>query len=443
MGFYKSYKQLGGVVMGKNLGIIGKGDIIQHFFANLRESAVHQDARYNSEAFFSEIDKVLFYSDPKRYKNAADYERSGGYQAVHKILGKKVDVADNFTDFFRNSDVVVDITQGYTPGKVGRKFPDQEQKKGSLLEYIQQLRKGEEKVRAGNAQWTKEDFKEYVREEQGKILMTESEFQTHWEDSKRIAEAIIGLKESGYAFGPRTEMAFPFSVGMIKERGEEIFNCLYYQPEDSSKKPIPRDVHPHIPTYINVVNEPCSSSNLLVGKCPELAPYVIACAGYDLERITEQINQDDGVRAEIKAARKNGMKVPEDFRIQLAYAWGAHDAHLIVPVFSAAGEHKDEAENILCRFNESFLYPTVKDAVGRYLKSTLESGGDINAEVDRCLLKTIICAARSRGKAFSVYPAMEEQPLCNGYFQQSVGENTGMFLMGAHRFRNGKVVEGR
>lgn len=417
--------------MGKNLGIIGKGILIQHFFANLRESAVHRDEKYNAEAFFSEIDKVLFYSDPKRYKNAADYERSGGYQAVHKILGKKVDVADNFTDFFRNSDVVVDVTQGYTPGEVEKKFPDQEQKKGSLLEYIHKLRKGEEKVRAGNAQWTKEDFKEYVREEQGKILMTESEFQTHWEDSKRIAEAIIGLKESGYEFGPRTEMAFPFSVGMIKKRGEEINGCLHKDPVVNS---------PHIPTYINLINEPCSSSNLLVGKCPELAPYVVACAGYDLERITEQINKDEKVLAEIKAAKKSDIRIPEDFRIQLAYVGGAHDAHLIVPIFSAAGEHKDEAENILHRFNESSLYHAVNDAVRRYLKSTLESGGDINGEIDRCLLRTIICAARSRGKAFSVYPAREEQPLCNGYFQHSAGENIGMFLMGAHRFRNGKVV---
>ncbi len=430
------------MVMGKTLGIIGKGNLIQHFFKHLRDSSTHSDEGYDAEVFFSEIERVLFYSCKDRYNSAVEYAESGGYKAVQKVLGEKVDVTDNFNDFFRDSGVVVDTTQGYIPGEVKGKFPHQEQRKGSLLEYICLLRtegevnRKEVKVKAEGYSWRK-DYDEYLLEkkEKGRILMTEPEFQTHWEDSKRIAEAIIGLKEYGYTFGPRTEMAFPFSVGMIQKRGEEINGYLHKDPFVNS---------PNIPTYINLVNEPCSSSNLLVGKCPELAPYVVACAGYDLERINEQINQDEKVLAEIRTAKK-GMKVPDNFKIQLAYVWGTHD--LIVPVFSAGGEHKTEADNILRRFNEPSLYRAVKDAVGRYLKSTLEGGGDINQEVDRCLLKTILCAVRSRGKAFSVYPEFSEQhpelsepPLCNGYFQRSAGENTGMFLMGAHRFQNGKVV---
>ena len=62
-----------------------------------------------------------------------------------------------------------------------------------------------------------------------------------------------------------------------------------------------------------------------------------------------------------------------------------------------------------------------------------------SSQVDEALLKTIVPALQSRGRALSLFPGKEERALCNGVYQKLSEDGGGLFLVGDSRFRNGKV----
>lgn len=444
--------------MGKTLGIIGKGNLIRHFFAHLGDSTVHHDEKYNAKAFLTEFENFFFYG--YGYETAEDYRKSLAYSGDGKkekgitqqlselckaeaskhessLLSQSVqpEVEKDFTKFFEQSEVIVDASSDYRPGDLG----GEKYREGSLLYYANEIFKGNQP--SPESINCAEDFNEYVQKEKSKKERGESgreiqsfgKFQQCWEKSLKTIHSVVKAyryrsgKEYKQYLGMRMIRILPFNLEMTLKRGQELQEAL-------------KSGYNRLPTFVTLVNEPCMVSNILAGQCPQMAPYLVACAGYDAGRLEILLNSHPAI---VGAKKKAG--VSDDYWLTVDAVFGAHDKEMMIIDPEAINTRdRGTAEKIFAYFDKKKLHTFLGEILNNYWQDYNQKSGriekrDVNAEVDRCLLRTIICAARSRGKAFSVYPAMEEQPLCNGYFQHSVGDNTGMFLMGAHRFRNGKV----
>ena len=256
--------------------------------------------------------------------------------------------------------------------------------------------------------------------------MTETEeFPEHWNNAYNLIN-LIAEHHRQSPIGIRTLKHFPFSASMIVKRGQEIRKII--------------DEKPHLyslPTYINLVNEPCITSTILGGICPEMIPYLIACTGYDKDRLEVVINDNPKIKA---FKEKEGLA---DYRIKLFSVAGWHDTNMMVPVLNLAqmsDDDREKANRIFSHFDSDSLHEFMQETLGHYwddynLGSGKKRQMDVNDEVDSCLLKTIINACQSRDRPLTLFP--DKNYLSNGFYQGN--QKGGMFLVGSHSLRQGQV----
>jgi len=87
------------------------------------------------------------------------------------------------------------------------------------------------------------------------------------------------------------------------------------------------------------------------------------------------------------------------------------------------------------------------DELARYIDSSGQVDSpiqkeriDIRHDVDEGMMQVIVNGLKSIGKPLSIFPPFEKNPLFNGYFQPYYNQDEGFFMIGAHRFRNGKII---
>jgi len=107
-------------------------------------------------------------------------------------------------------------------------------------------------------------------------------------------------------------------------------------------------------------------------------------------------------------------------------------------VYPRTEEERPIFEKVLSHINYPKMYEFMLEKLTSHYQNN-EHKQETADQVSRAIYRTIISAMQSRRKALSVFPPFHERPLCNGYFHQSVNEETGLFFMGRQRFRNGSV----
>ena len=420
----------------KTIGIIGKGNLIQHFFEHLTKQE-------KKDEFLSQVDRILFYN--YGYQSAEGYEQSSGFKHIKQSLEELVKVGSfqrkpsssgmqlgsvsDFDSLCSYADIIVDVSEGYRPGYL----PDGSEREKSLLGYAHGIfvnKPSDKKM----LNW-ENDYNCYIKEQQEKsadkcrIIWSKDEFKQHWDTSFELIQIISSVHQN-YPLGMRMLDRFPFSAMMMKRRGQLFQQYIQKNPR--------RIV---LPTYINFVNEPCMTSLILATHCPEIAPYLVASTGYDRDRLETMLNDNHNI---IAAKERAGFS---DFTIRINSISGIHDTHLMVPV--PAAHNKNDQEKIAAIFgNFDFDSLTIfmKEAMGQYWSDYNPKTGkvdqrDINKELDASLFATITAALQSRGKPLSLFPD-EEKTLGNGYFRAlSADGKEGLFLTGTHRFRNGKIFD--
>lgn len=386
---------------GKTLGVIGKGGLVGHFFGGLGSLE-----RNSAQRFFSEIDKVLFHN--YGYKSSTDFESSGSFQEICKAFehleGKgcsfSVEIVDGFSDFFVNSSVILDASSAYKPV--------------SLFNHAKNLGL-EGKADKKHLSW-KKDFAVYQKSsgEKNRIILGRSQFKKRWEESLSLLESIDELSERFGKIGLRTYLETPFSYRMLMDRAEDI------------RKIVQEMGYRDLPTFVSVVNEPCTAANIIAGICPEMTGKIVAATGYDLQRLEDVLNKE---YASVK--KKQGL---EDVYLRVALL-GFHDTNVMVPVICPQEEENVEDFNKLIEVVDvEKAYKFLGEKCGQYFH--VNPREKTSTQVDKNVFEIILNASKSIGDELSAYP--RGRPLCNGYFQDIYGDK-GLFLVGGHKFRNGRA----
>lgn len=407
----------------KSLGIIGKGHVVKRFFSDM--------AVKDYTAFAEQFAAVYFYN--YGYLTDDDFKKTDEFRTVEKrveslasSVGEDVELTVNvrgssttFVDFFAGCDVILDASEGYVPGRLKRenKF---EARPGSLYELAVKFSKGEE-VSPSGLDWRR-DYDQYCVENdnttddhKGRIPMNQSDFEKHWQSALEIL-CIVNEVHRQFPIGRRMLLSFPFSADILVERGKQLSQVV-------------REAHA-LPTYITVVNEPCMAATVLGSLAPAMVPYLVACTGFDVERLNMIFN--DTYRAEKERA---GYR---DFVLRVRMK-GFHDDGVMIPLI--VPERKEDQSilaEVLLALDFSRLYSYLKDQVQSYFQRY--DAATTSRQVSNALYNTILAAVQSRGKCFSLLPRLPASGLSNGYFHQNVDDVQGMFLVGNHKFRNGKVV---
>lgn len=399
------------------LGIIGRGGVVSHFLEYIQIP--------KNEYALNYIDKIVFYNhdypneDVFRNSGAQDNNKASRVEvSLNLILKNKNignDVTNNFEKFIKTSQIIIDASAGYKPESLLTYATH-------VFEYSVGIRKGSEVTRERknvtkpqfNASLN-EDFKIYQEqaETKGKNVLPKEKFSNQWNFSKNLID-IIHKVDLELPIGMRIYDEFPFSAEMMIKRGQKILEALQVG-------------HP-IPTYINLVNEPCFTSNLLSSQCPELTSYLIGCTGADLIRLNELLNN------EFSEEKKKAGYEQCELRGSVA---GLHDKFTMIPIIKPQyGEDKKMFDDIFRDITPKKMHRSMEKMVSEYWNDHHHKDGDrVQTSVSENLMNTLINTSKSRGKELSSFPFGEDF-LSNGYFH----EDLGLFLVGKHYFRNGRVI---
>ncbi len=416
----------------KTLGFIGKGRVLSHFLEYVGSNSLRRDV------LFDEIDKILFYN--YGYDTGEDFKTSSSYGSIVKTIehlledssfNVTIDVKGspkNITDFFSGCDVIVDISEGYISGQLSNRAKGA--REGSLCAYALGLFKREDVSTISIS--ARLDFRFYQKEmrererngEKGRIVLSESDFKTKWELSRDVLQAVNTVHQK-FPLGERSFMLFPFSAPMLVERGKQFADALM----KGNKV---------LPTYLTIVNEPCLASLVVSSSCPEMREYMVGCTGYDVIRLEDCLNAKYAAEKEKAGFKEHHLSVT---------LRGFHDKEVMVPVLYPLYEKDREVfGKVFEHVDYHLVHQFMKEQVGNYF-FTHTDRELTSLQVDESLFGTIVPALQSRGKALSVFPARKDErtgkdgrALCNGIFQEKYDDGSGLFLVGDHRFRNGKVM---
>jgi len=416
----------------RNFGIIGKGRLVTHFLRTLTVGYEESDKGFEMSQllgldslvndyndiigemiFFNhgyETNDLFIESLSKMYGDYIKGEEKENH--LPKLIESgQVTVEKNFNKFISSCEVILDASAGYQPK--------------SLLSYAKQIDSSGDIENQLSLDYT-EDFVKYLdefakRRDDGRNLMTKTEFAKNWNLSKDILLSMVNLGND-FPVSGRTLWRTPFSIPMMLGRGNQIRTAI-----DNKAGII-------LPTYINAVNEPCTTSNILAGICPELAPHLVALTGFDLDRLEQVIND--------KFAGDKKRLGLEDYRIELDSVFGNHDRDTMVPRIKPSKEEQYEKfQEIIGGSDYQMLSEIVREELGKYYdKYKLDLGEDVNIEVDKNILELVINVIKSYGQGLSISPGPDMKPLHNAYLQKIFGKREGIFLSGKHRFRNGIVI---
>ncbi len=410
----------------KTLGVFGKGRLIDKFcdYLTVNPPSLERDS------FLACVDEVCFYN--YGYKDEETFRKSKNLPEIcekFKSLNVNVSVEPDF-DKFMSLDVIVDASMPQIPVTLG-----------GLANTLFKIHQPKYEGRRMHP-WTKEEYESIKKESgrvlndfcskrkenyeidsdsycsgksDGKVVFSQDIYCKNWNQSLEVLK-IVAETDINYPLGLRCLKILPFAVPMLLERGERMQEIV------KQGKPLP--------VYLTLVNEPCMSSTLLAAVCPEIIPKLVAVVSYDLDRIETVLNQK---YQDIKS--KEGLD-----GIQLSVSMtGFHDNDLSVPIISPE-KKEDEASfiRLFSRLDFATVYHFLIGEVNHNVMDYINGVGDINTEVSRSLLSAVVNSYKSIDKAYSMYPSMGDRPLYNGYFQQ-VGEEQGLFMIGPHRFRNGRV----
>ncbi|MBI2151834.1 hypothetical protein HYU21_03865 [Candidatus Woesearchaeota archaeon] len=398
----------------KTLGILGKGKFIQHLFSTIASLPSEEQ-----EQFRETIDSIVFYTG--RYKNDTDFRRSGNsnennFEAIELNIKKArgtVKLENNFTSFFMGSDIIVDATAGFQPASLQTHI-DYCLKSKTERSSITEL-----KINLDS------DYFAYQRTADSHKFIPNSkkEFTKDWNITYLLLQKLTEVNDE-FQIGMRILDEFPFSAPLMMRRGEEISKLLSRAPK-----------YVNLPTYINAVNEPCLTSNLLAVACPQLTKTLVAYMGYDLSRLERVLNEDERL-----LAIKKKESVP-DYVVKLQGIAGWHDRNMVVPLLQ--NQEDEPLRKITSNFDARSFFNYMQDVMGKYWDDYHKTR-DVNTEISLTLIKTIKAAAQSREKALSLTPSSKEAPFSNAYFQEVLqnkeGSNSrvGMFFCGPQRFRQGQ-----
>ena len=403
----------------KVVGIIGEGDAMQHFLSD--NSSV--DLAAKKQQILRVLDGIVFYNHS--YYSSSDFvaAKLGTISSYLDKLGVKhraedgFGPKDSFAEFVGASDVIIDGTRGH-------RF-------ASLHALANKLKVGYDITNyAPDKKDIEDDFKKYnTRADKSKRKMLESgAFEERWNLTFEIMRTAAQVNKD-FPIGWRILDELPFNAPVFVERGQQLQEIINHGLT-------------HPPTYINLANEPCLTSAMMVGNCPAMAPYVVACNGFDVSRLRRIFEDTDLYKGIMERCHVKKDEITISLR-------GFHDQQVMIPIVQS----RDPNSNALYRLLNSGLsyttmYQHLTTEVGSYWNNyNLESGHrkkrDVNDEIDNSILDLLSNALASRGKALSLFPHPQERPLCNGYFHIIDTTNNygkGFFFMGEHRFRNGQVV---
>jgi len=415
------------------LGIIGKGHLVANFFDYL----VNSYGEKNTQIFFEGVHRILFLNHG--YETTHFFKQSKGYQRLESTLSAinginkniSLDVVDSFKSLVINSDVVLDAAGGY--------ISRHDQKGGENLYSLFRFGHAKSVAQNGETPSLIDDYKVYSnrfldteRVDKGRVVMTRNEFEEQWNLSLHIIEAVAKVDEllrtdlstgivensSRSAIGFRMYTEFPFTASMMRERGQQMQRIISSGYAD-------------LPTYLIVVNEPCMAANLFTAQCPSIALRTVACTGFDRERLEHVLNDEYALLKEQK-----GYK---DYTLMVSLG-GFHDTEMMIPlILPQQGDSEKVLAKIFDGLNYDLAYEFLKRETGAYYINPNHDTKLSDEQVSRHLVRTISSALQSRGKTLSIYPSLIERSLSNGYYHDVVEGDRGMFLVGDHRFMNGRV----
>lgn len=396
----------------KTLGIIGKGPLVANLFDYLINSTENKDPY--RDLFFQEISKITFYN--YGYISKADFENSLSYQKLISQISRRITLeVSDLEKFLERSDVILDAAGGY----MSRHDKERTNTRPYTLYTYAESKCSSVPSLPLDCDADYETYCKKIRED-GRLVFTKEEFQKNWEFSLALMELFSDIdriyrqnaEETSLGFRTYTEL--PFTAAMMWQRGMDIDLKLTELKEKGYK---------FLPTYLIIVNEPCITSTLFTSKCPALIPYTVACTGYDRERLEEVLNQEYE-----ELIKKNNLGI---LTVSLR---GFHDTKVTIPFIST---NDNDINKLVNNLNYKKAYDFLKKKVGDYyLEHPLSES---NKQVSVHLLHTLVNASQSRNKPLSSYPSNTERSLNNGFYQQLLNDERGIFLVGEHRFVNGKV----
>ncbi len=406
--------------MDKTLGLIGTGKVVQNLFQHLLKEPPLSD----------QLERILVYNS--RYINNNTFCASSNYQQLKSVI--KVDKItleavhhDEFSRLIQESDVVIDARLGYYPK--------------SLLQFALECKKhsSQRKEDLESTLDSDTDYelylaaeKEKANTEKGRRSFEPGEFKERWQTILKVIKTVDKVSKdfwenySQHPFGARILDEFPANVPLAVEQGKILQGLASRGFID-------------FPLYLNILNEPCFTSDIMVGHCPTLASSLAAVTGVDLVRL------DDVVLREYQAqlAHADFQKMP--LAVSLL---GIHDTTMMIPVvYPQREEEYEHFRQVLNGLDLPVLFDFLKERVGKYFEEnqlrTDSSGKHLTStQVSKALAKYVLAALESRGKALTPLPGNTERPYSGGYFHAMKGrENGGMFLVGNFRFLDG-LVEG-
>ena len=413
----------------KTLGFIGKGGVVSHFFSYL-ESNFEQ-----GRGLFDEVDKILFYN--YGYETGDSFKASGSYKTITQNIGQlarttqwnvSVDVAGSprdITDFFSSCDVIVDAGESFIPDmEKGRR---RSTRKEGLSAYAWDLF---EFGKSGVNFSVESDYYFYLQElgltkfqdytAEGRKVTDFAKFKKNWDVSLDVLKVVSEVHRL-LPIGQRMLTLFPFMVPMLLERGKQFAEVVELEQKKGKRV---------LPTYITIVNEPCLAGTVVTSLCPQMKEYTVGCTGYDVLRLEDCLN--DIYAAEKKKAGLEGYVLRVTLR-------GFHDREVMIPViYPLREEDREKFDRVFKNIDYVDAYTFMKEQVGNYFFTHTDKNMT-SSQVDEALLRTIVPALQSRGRAVSVFPSYTERALCNGFYQMLGEDGGGLFLVGDSRFRNGKV----
>ena len=421
------------------MGIVGSGTAMQHFLSMTTsdKTTPNQETKHNQEkqqnqknqnkndnpsksldlvtkkeSIFTGLDKIIFFNHS--HHSNEEYIKDKWSPICQKLNSKGIqyNVIENFEQLIASCDVIVDASRGY-------RFP-------SLFESAKKLKNGADfKTTNPPRNAITEDYKKYQshkKDTQHKIMSKEM-FTERWNLSYEIMMTAAEVNKK-CPIGWRIIDDLPFNIPIFIEKGLQLTNAI--------KTGI------NLPTYINLANEPCVTSAVMVSHCPEMTPYVVACTGFDRERLQRIFEDEPAYQGIMERCGLTSKEILVSLR-------GFHDEKVMIPIITSPRSGTAIEKLIEAGLSYKRAYTHLKQEVGTYwnnynLNEGIKEQRDVNEEVDNSLLDLVTNALQSRGKALSLYPSQEYRPLCNGYFRELHDNGEGLFLIGDHRFRNGKVI---
>jgi hypothetical protein len=405
---------------GHNLGIIGRGKATKSLLDYVATSALAQFCEqfstitfYNHYADLFDSRKEAYEKNPPKDKpslypyDRKEFVNNGLFkeqleQRLPKIGSIEFEPEEDFDTFFTKSDVILDASGGYLPKSLDV-MALKMHRKNCPYDLV---------PHSIDSDWGK-----YVVDckERQIPAMTSKEFEKYWNHSAKLlrtfGDRFTNPKQP--ALGLRLAWVFPFAHQLMHNRANKIHTLI-------NEKGITR-----MPTYVNIVNEPCLTSNIITAINPEMAAYTVAATDYDWTRLEEIFEK------EYRGVLGNAAKM----RLTIA---GTHDTYTVVPVLEPkTSAHKKAFDKFMKHANNrEKVHTFLQRQVGFYF--TREPPEIRQLHVSKGILRTLLNASKSRDKALSIYPSLSERPLYNGFLQET--ELGGMYLIGPTRFRNGRVI---